>query len=527
MAIVDQYGNPIQRQALAEPQTARLGTLYQEFGTHPSRGLTPARLARILEDAERGDLGAQCDLFEDMEEKDAHIFAELQKRRRAILGLEWDIQPPRNATAQEQAAAALLKEMLQDLDCLDDVLLDMGDAIGKGYSCQEISWERQGREWLPARIEHRPPSWFQVNQDRQNELRLRDNTVAGAELWPFGWIRHVHKAKSGYLARAGICRPLAWLYLFKNYSARDLAEFLEICGLPMRLGTYPRGSTDAEKATLLRAVVNIGHAAAGIVPEGMMIDFKEAATGSEGPFVAMIDWCERGQSKVIVGGTLTSQTDSGSGAYALGAVHNEVRRDLLVSDARQMERALTRDLVYPLAALNLPGIEGLRRAPRFVFDTREYEDIQRLATALPPLVQVGARIPVRWVNEQTGIPAPGEDDEILQAPAAASPFAALKGRLPEGVAALRARPGNGAGVVAAATRALAQGAEDPLRAWLEQIRHMAQEVDSLEALGERLLNAYADLPEESLAELLSLAFATAEAEGRSSVVSAPLGSAGG
>ena len=42
------------RDALHEPQTARLGWVSREWAEHPSRGLTPQRLHRILEDAEQG-----------------------------------------------------------------------------------------------------------------------------------------------------------------------------------------------------------------------------------------------------------------------------------------------------------------------------------------------------------------------------------------------------------------------------------------------------------------------------------------
>ena len=60
---------------------------------------------------------------------------------------------------------------------------------------------------------------------------------------------------------------LAWPWLFKNFAVRDLAEFLEIYGLPLRLGTYnPNTSDDKARATLLRAVIGIGHDAAAIVP---------------------------------------------------------------------------------------------------------------------------------------------------------------------------------------------------------------------------------------------------------------------
>ena len=69
-------GQPITMPDLQEPQTSRLLHLQRELQSHPTRGLTPSRLARILDAAENGDLTAQYELFEDMEEKDGHIAAE-------------------------------------------------------------------------------------------------------------------------------------------------------------------------------------------------------------------------------------------------------------------------------------------------------------------------------------------------------------------------------------------------------------------------------------------------------------------
>nr|WP_264086475.1 DUF935 domain-containing protein [Pseudomonas sp. PS1(2021)] len=54
--IVDVYGNPIRPQQLREPQTSRLAGLAKEFAQHPAKGLTPAKLARILVEAEQGNL---------------------------------------------------------------------------------------------------------------------------------------------------------------------------------------------------------------------------------------------------------------------------------------------------------------------------------------------------------------------------------------------------------------------------------------------------------------------------------------
>uniref|UniRef100_UPI003CEA0882 phage portal protein family protein n=2 Tax=root TaxID=1 RepID=UPI003CEA0882 len=79
-----------------------------------------------------------------------------------------------------------------------------------GYSAIEMDWSLQGREWLPQAFDHRPQSWFQLSPDDQDELRLRDNSIAGEVLQPFGWIMHKPRSRSGYVARSGLFRVLAW-----------------------------------------------------------------------------------------------------------------------------------------------------------------------------------------------------------------------------------------------------------------------------------------------------------------------------
>ncbi|HZZ04630.1 DUF935 domain-containing protein [Paraburkholderia sp.] len=413
--IVDVNGQPLQRDVLAEPQTSKLGWITRDFAQHPSRGLTPKKLHAILQAAEYGDLMAQSDLFLDMEEKDAHLFAEMSKRKRALLTLDWRIVAPNNPSEEEKSWAAQLQEWFSDLPDFDDVLLDTMDAIGHGFSAQEIEWQQLGKVWLPKKLTHRPQRWFRTPLYDGNDIRLRDNSVDGQPLWPFGWLVHKHRAKSGYVTRAGLHRVLAWPYLFKTYSVADLAEFLEIYGLPLRVGKYPAGATKEEKATLLRAVAEIGHNAAGIIPEGMLIDFQTAAQGTEEPFDAMITWCEKSQSKAILGGTLTSQADGKTSTNALGNTHNEVRHDLLKSDARQVEKALTAQLCYALSALNLGAIDP-RRVPRFEFDTRESEDLALYANALPKLVASGVKIPRQWAQDKLMIPEPQANEEILTVP---------------------------------------------------------------------------------------------------------------
>ncbi|MDO8776599.1 MAG: DUF935 domain-containing protein [Burkholderiaceae bacterium] len=422
MSILDQFGKPFELEQLQEPQTAKMAQLRHEFENHPSRGLTPTRLAKILQSAEQGDLVAQHELFQDMEEKDGHLFSVMDQRRRAVTRLDWDIVPVADASAKEKADAEFAQETIRSQEDFDDVLFDMTDAIGHGFAALEMQWGRVEKVQMPTKIEHRPQSWFKLASNPEisrNELRLRDNSADGAALWTFGWLLHQHRARSGYISRSGLFRVMAWPFLFKNYAIRDLAEFLEIYGLPLRLGTYNASATKEDKATLLRAVVNIGHDAAAIIPQGMMIDFKEAAKGDNKSFDAMISLMERIQSKVALGGTLTSG-EGKHGTQALGKVHQDIALHLRDSDAKQIANTLTRQIIYPLLAINR-GLSDPRRCPRLVFDTQEPEDLKLMSESVPQLVGMGMRIPVSWAHEKLKIPTATGDEAVLTMNASAAP----------------------------------------------------------------------------------------------------------
>lgn len=504
--LLDARGQPIQREVLDTPQTAQMASLHREFANHPGRGLTPQRMHTIFLRAEQGDLTAQADLFDDMEERDAHILAEMGKRRRAMLTLEWRVAPPRNATAAETRMADEVTEWLLDVPDFEDVQLDALSAIGHGYSCQELEWQRTGSLWLPGSVTFRAHSWFTLDRETRTNLRLRaGSSMDGEPLTPFGWIVHTHKAKSGYLARGGLFRSLAWPYLFRNYSARDLAEFLEIHGLPLRLGKYPSTATPDERRTLLNAVINIGHAAAGIIPEGMMVDFQEAAKGSHDPFAWMIEWCERTVSKAVLGQNVGNDS-ARKGSLAGSEVDNDVRIDLLKSDARQLQSTLTRDLIFPMLALNR-GLTDIKRCPQFLFEVVEPEDMKTYADSLPKLVEGGLQIPVEWAQKKLNIPLPKDGEAVMTFSRAPAPPVGLR-------AALRAEQQidrNPAGTLAGN---LQDAAADPLRAWLDQIRAMVDQAESMEALRDMLLASYGDLDPAALAGVMQMGFSAAEAGGR-------------
>lgn len=384
-----------------------------KFSSYPSDGLTPVKLARIFKEADAGDPFRQMELFEEMESKDTHLFSQLQTRKLAVTGLDWEVQPfSQDGTDQE--IAAFVEEQLKELDGFSDNLMDILDAIGKGISFQEIEWEYRDGHVVVGNIEY-------VHQKKFYYDTLTDALMLRTEAFPGGiplpenkFIVHRYKARSGHPSRYGVLRVVAWMYLFKNYDLKDWVSFCEVYGMPLRLGTYDATASEKDKAALMDAIVRMGTDAAGIVPSGTDIRFIESnKQSSVDIYERLARFCDEQMSKAIVGQTLTS--DSG-GSYAQSKTHNDVRKDLTEADCKAVMETVRRDLIRPLVEFNF-GIRA--HVPYFVLNATDTDDLKETAEIVNTLAATGLEIPKSWLYKKFNIPAPEKGEETIgKAPAA-------------------------------------------------------------------------------------------------------------
>ena len=525
-------------EAQRQTQEARITANGRVIAEHPSTFITPAKLRALFDDAEGNDIQAQHELFTDMEERDSAIAAALATRKMAVLGLDWRVTEPRGANPAEQQLAEAAQSYFDNLAHMDDLLMNLMDAVGHGFAALEITWQMQGSLKTPARFNPIAQSWFRWDNHDTLLLKTPGNPT-GEMLWPMGWVVHQHKSRSVQAARNGLFRTLAWLYMFKHYSVHDFAEFLELYGMPIRIGKYGAGATEKEKQTLLRAVAEIGHNAAGIMPDGMMIELHQAASGTtagNNPFMTMIEWCEKSATRLILGQTLTSVADGKASTNALGLIHNEVRHDLLVADARRLAQTINQQILEPFLRVNF-AIGEDTRLPQFEFDTREAADLAEIAEALPKLVDVGVQIPERWARDKLAIPDALDGEMLLGRKTPENGGAASQTDDPAGAknapkqpetpsAALNYRHValNAQGQVAPAWDvAFENGVEDYLReaAFAAQLEPMLQDLGRALADGEdyeevenRLIAAYPTLDTRLLQEALTRVLFVADLWGR-------------
>jgi phage gp29-like protein len=413
--LYDQFGKEIPAEAMRAPDRRVLAavSLRDRWSDYPSNGLTPVKLASYLRLADQGDVRLQGELFEEMEEKDAHLYSMFQTRKLAVISLPWQVDlPEEEAHPRKKEILDFCRDQIGNFPSWEDFLLDLLDAIAKGYSLEELLWDilvTQGRPWWIVRGYNwvHPKNLTWSNGVTPRLLTETDST--GMELAPFKFIFHRYRARSGYDTRAGIMRVCAWMYLFKNYAIKDWAAFAEVFGMPLRLGKFEPGASDDEKRSLINAVSSLGSDAAGIISKNTEIQFVEASrTSTLNIYQALTDFCDAQMSKAVLGQTLTSSSgQGGSGSYALGQVHNEVRRDLMAADARSLARTINDQLLKPLVGFNF-GWDA--PVPRFKFQYEPPEDLASASTVYQDLVNMGFDVSQEHIAERFKVPIrqPGE-----------------------------------------------------------------------------------------------------------------------
>lgn len=415
--ILDHRGEPIRRGDLLREISGPTITGTRSIWTSAlTRDITPARMAAILREAEQPGQGASeryVELAEIMEERDLHYLGVISTRKRQVAQIGITVEPASDSAADVQDAD-LVRECLGREGFEDDVV-DVLDAIAKGYSVGEIIWDMSAREWRPARIEHRLPQWFDFDRIEGRRLQMRDEKGGWMDIPAYKFVTHTPSTKSGIPIRGGLARAAAFAWIAKTYTLRDWVQFTEVYGRPLRIGKYPPNATPEEKAVLYRAVRSIAVDAAAIIPEDMLLEFIESKAGSgaeSGPHPGLVRYVDAQMSIAVLGQTLTTQ-EGDSGSYALGAVHNLVRGDIERSDGRQLAETVRRDFAIPVVTLN----HGPRkRYPRISIERISKPDLKMLAESLGELVPLGLRVRADQVRTMYGLDAPADGDEVLGTP---------------------------------------------------------------------------------------------------------------
>lgn len=421
MRLVSRIAHAFRRQGADVPRPG-LGRIVRSepldrWRDYPADGLTPSRLVAILRAADEGSIQQAMALYEQMEEKDAHLAAVANKRRLALTGLPWQVvsagqvREGVDRVAAEEAAA-LCREVLGGIDQLDEALQHLSMAFGRNVAVVENVWDVRGDRL--KLVDLAPVRFERLTIDEFGSLRIltRQEPVRGIALEPNKFIVHTPQTASGHAMRGGLLRVSALAYLGKHFAMKDWMVFCEVFGMPVRIARYEPSATAQEKRELLSMLQSLGSDAAGVFSKAVELELLEAGRGkAPPPYERLCEFFNREISKAWLGETLTTDVVESKGSLAATVIHNEVRLDLRQDDMMKESRTLRRDLLAPIVRMEL-GTDV--PVPFFRRQLRPPRDLRELAGVLDVAVnQLGIRVPVGWVHDALGVPQPAGNEAVV------------------------------------------------------------------------------------------------------------------
>lgn len=407
-----------EQRALSRPRSAIIGPT--PLGWQLARiggSLTPQQVSSILREADAGYVWRLIDLENEARQKDCHLQSILGTREQAISGLPFEIVAPNGAKARDDRAAIWCKERIDAIDCFSTTLQHLTGATYHGFAVAETRWSRDDGDVVPVAFSHIAPRRFCFDE-KTERLHWWDQAggmpYPGVDLaaeYPGRFVIHQPRVNGDTATREGLGRVLMWAALFRNWTMRDWLSLAELAWKPWRIGKYLKSASQEDIDALEEALIGLSTSGVATLPETTdpQIEFPPGSN-QRSNHAELMQFIGAEMSKATLGATTTVEQGD-RGALALGKVHNEVRKDIRESDARQLAATLRRDLLTPMVRQNFgPSVQ----VPLFRFLTEESVDLKAYAEAIALLQDAGLRIPTAHIYDVTGIPEPQGEEEVLK-----------------------------------------------------------------------------------------------------------------
>ncbi len=379
--------------------------------------ISAANVAMALRAAEYGDTRDLFTLYRDNILTWSHLQAEFAKRKIPVLSKPISVSAYVQGKLDDDATAddcstlwEPVKNRISVLSHLLDSILFPVSVVEKVYSV------RDGRYVLDRLI----PVPHHLLDYQSGVLRIRMTKPSGeqtdecVEPDPSRYIIHRAHILSAPDKLGGPMRALVYWWLFSTQSRDWWIRFLQRYGIPLMIGKYTHGADD-QRTALLRAMSTVNRALGLVISKDTSLEFAEVARLDAMPFTAVQEFANHEASKLILGQTLSAEsqpTGIGSGNADL---HGEVRSDIALFDCANLAESLRDQLYTQYCEINaLPG-----NVPLITIGSPV--DPGPLLSLLKALKESGLRpaeSSIQTISRQVGF-----DVERDIQPAASSPFA--------------------------------------------------------------------------------------------------------
>lgn len=396
-------------------------------------GWDPEVVASALRLADSGVTYSAYWLFTRMQEVNSNLASAIEYRNNAIRTVHYEILPnpsdPDVKLAQEKAE--LVHKVYQSLDWGAWVAAYMtrryygigGSEVQWGYQDgvntiiqhQSIVHEKFQYDWQTGRLQFSPKDDGNYSDVRPFQFILWTDGVR-----PF---------------RSGLLRKLIPLTVFKTMDWRAWVTFLEMYGMPIRVGKYPQGSAKEIIDKIAAACRQMGIGGWAVIPEGGALELLESSASRSGDvYDGIMRRINAEEDKLIKGQALTTEYSSDKGGYAQSQTGEAISYTILSADCMGMEYDHPIALHRPIVGYNFGWDEKVMAyMPRLKLKYERGEDQERRVRVFTGALELASKaqepfpLSLKQLRKDLNLALPDgyteAEDAILPNPdAAVNPF---------------------------------------------------------------------------------------------------------
>lgn len=345
--------------------------------------------------------GDEADVLRELSADDQVTTAMLSRKNRVLNcpHLSFRAGAPEGETPTPEAEE-LHRRFMRDLERanLRTVITGMLDAPFYGFTPLELVWRFDGDWWHIVDIVPKPYHWFRFD-NRNNPVFVGEYGLYCVDPRPlppgkFVFVTHHATYDNPYGLR--LLSRCLWPVSFKRGGLSFYARFVERHGMPWVVGEAPAKATALEKQDMARGLSRMVQDAVAVIPYGANVKLESAGQTQGALHEDFLARQDRAISKVLMGQTLTIETD-GKNSLAATEAHKSVADDLADADKSMVTDAWN-EIAWLYAQVNAgPGVF----APLAEYD--EPEDLNVQADLGKKIREMGAKFTREYFTGRFGL----------------------------------------------------------------------------------------------------------------------------
>lgn len=407
------------------------------YGLKHSMGYIDEEFLREL----KGSKGAR--FYREMTDNSPVIGGLLLGYREVAVHLDWRIEEPEDATANDSAATEFIQECFEDMgDSWESFLTQALSELSFGWSLHEIAYKkredgRAGWQGFPIRAQESLQNW-EIGPHGEIDAMVQLDPVSGEQkriplqkALLFRTSQMKNNPEGVSMLRPAVV-PYMYLRRMQEYEAIGVER--DLAGLPVVWAPEewfnsddPKMKAALDKMVALARDVRNNERAGIVLPmiyhgeltdqidHNKMLDFELlSASGSRQFDTDKIITRYNQQMAMSLLGDFVTLGHEGVGSYSLGAVKMDLWVMVVDSICKGIAEEFTERAIKRLLDLN--GIP-YDTAPRLTYGQVENVDLAALVTYVSGLANAGILTPDEgteaWLREQAGMPPLDPDTEPI------------------------------------------------------------------------------------------------------------------